>query len=282
MAGFTKSYRDKWRHPIFRDLLEASVWSWMCDTAVWEDTRINYCGQVISLSRGQLITSRSFISKGFRIGEQSIRTLLARMENDGMINQQPTSHGTIITICNYSKYQDYQPATNQPTNQPPTSPQPATNQNKKELKEGKEGKELNKENFVKEKPEEETTHAQTNQPASPENHPPDAGANPVTPPAKPDKAEPVGFELFWKNFPNQRKGSRDRALRAYRLAIKRASAEKINLAVLQYAKSQEVRTGYAKGAAAWLNDDRYETDYSVNPKNGKRVETSRSESREVF
>lgn len=129
---------------------------------------------------------------------------------------------------------------------------------------------------------EDFTHAQTNQPASPENHPPDAGANPVAPPAKHDKAEPVGFELFWKNFPSQRKGSRDRALKAYRLALKRASAEKINLAVLQYAKSQEVRTGYAKGAAAWLNDDRYETDYSVNPKNGKRVETSRSESREVF
>jgi len=126
------------------------------------------------------------------------------------------------------------------------------------------------------------THAQSNQPARPENNQPDAGANPVAPPAKHDKAEPVGFELFWKNFPSQRKGSRDRALRAYRLALKRASAEKINLAVLQYAKSQEVRTGYAKGAAAWLNDDRYETDYSVNPKNGKRVETSRSESREVF
>jgi len=141
---------------------------------------------------------------------------------------------------------------------------------------------IEKEKYTKEKPEEETTHAQANQPARPENNQPDAGANPVAPPAKHDKAEPVGFELFWKNFPSQRKGSRDRALRAYRLALKRASAEKINLAVLQYAKSQEVRTGYAKGAAAWLNDDRYETDYSVNPKNGKRVETSRSESREVF
>jgi hypothetical protein len=138
MAGFTKSYRDKWIHPIFRDLLEASVWAWMCDTAVWEDTRINYCGQVISLSRGQLITSRSFISNGFRVGEQSIRTLLARLENDGMINQRPTSHGTIITFCNYSKYQDYQPAPNQQSNQPLTSAQPAPNQNKKELKEGKE------------------------------------------------------------------------------------------------------------------------------------------------
>lgn len=140
MSGYTKSFRSKWEHPIFRDLQEAGVWAWLCDSATWKDTRVNYCGIMVELKRGQIITSRSFIAKGFNLGEQKVRSLLARLEKDCMINQQPTSHGTIITICNYEKYQPQQPADNQPHNQPLTSDQPATNQNKKEVKEVKERK----------------------------------------------------------------------------------------------------------------------------------------------
>ena len=225
MAGFTKSYRDKWRHPIFRDLLEASVWAWMCDTAVWEDTRINYCGQGISLARGQLITSRSFISKGLRIGEQSIRTLLARLENDGMINQRPTSHGTIITICNYSKYQDYQPADNQPTNQPLTSPQPATNQNKKELKEGKEGNELKKEYLL---------------------------------------SDFEKLWDMWKPISTD-KGSKKKAYSSYAKARKKTDHETIIRGAENYMRACHASGRYTLHVATWLNQCGWEDDYSVTP-----------------
>jgi len=140
MSGYTLSYRDKWNHPVFKNFHEAAVWAWLCDMAVWQETRVNYCGQMVTLQRGQMITSRSYIAKGFEMGEQKIRTLLARLEKDGMINQLSTSHGTIITICNYGKYQDLQPADNQPLNQPITSPQPAANHNKKEYKQDKQAR----------------------------------------------------------------------------------------------------------------------------------------------
>ncbi|MGI9345551.1 MAG: hypothetical protein ACR2PW_04720 [Gammaproteobacteria bacterium] len=39
-------------------------------------------------------------------------------------------------------------------------------------------------------------------------------------------------------------------------------------AVRSYAASAEVAQGYAKGAEAWLNDDRWRVDYSVVPKPG--------------
>jgi hypothetical protein len=133
-GGFAKSYRDKWSNPIFRNLLEAAIWSWMCDTAAWKDTRIRFNGELINLKRGQLITSRGFMANGFCVGEQVIRTFLDNIEHDGMINQLATRRGTIITICNYEKYQGIDFDDNQQTNQPPTSSQPAANHNKKEYK----------------------------------------------------------------------------------------------------------------------------------------------------
>ena len=119
-TGFTKSYRAKWQNPIFRNLLEAGIWAWLCDTAVWEETRIRFNGELITLQRGQLLTSIRFISKGFDIGEQKVRTFLDHIESDGMINTQPTHKGTLITICNYEKYQQNANSTNTPTNTPLT------------------------------------------------------------------------------------------------------------------------------------------------------------------
>ncbi len=72
------------------------------------------------------------------------------------------------------------------------------------------------------------------------------------------------FEDFWTLFPKQRRGNREKALRAYRKALKekRTTEEEIINGVKAYQNSSEVRNGYAKGAAAWLSDDRWDCDYS--------------------
>jgi hypothetical protein len=132
--GFSKSYRAKWENPIFRNLLEAGIWAWMCDTAAWRETRVRFNGELVILDRGQLITSRSFISKGFCVGEQVVRTFLDNLERDGMIIQRPTIRGTIVTLCNYDKYQESEAVGNQLSSQQPTSSQPDANHNKKNLR----------------------------------------------------------------------------------------------------------------------------------------------------
>jgi hypothetical protein len=135
MSGYTRSYRDKWSNPVFRNLLECGIWSWMCDSAVWRESKIRYNNSLVILQRGQLITSVSFISKGFGIGEQVTRTFLDNIEKDGMINKQPTNQGTLITICNYDKYHQSEDGCQQATNKRPTSVQQTPNNNKKEDKE---------------------------------------------------------------------------------------------------------------------------------------------------
>lgn len=73
------------------------------------------------------------------------------------------------------------------------------------------------------------------------------------------------FEEFWKEYPKQRAGSKDKAYTSYCRVIKekRATVELLLESVKQYAQSEEVDKGFAKGCAAWLNDDRFNNQYKV-------------------
>ena len=79
------------------------------------------------------------------------------------------------------------------------------------------------------------------------------------------------FEEFWEIFPRQRRGSRDKAQAKYKQVIenKKATEEEIISGTRNYASSDEVARGFAKGAAAWLNDDRWKNDYGRKPQSGK-------------
>lgn len=71
------------------------------------------------------------------------------------------------------------------------------------------------------------------------------------------------FEEFWKEYPKDRAGSKDKAFSAYERAIKegRSTVERLLDSVKKYASSTEVERGFAKGCAAWLNDDRFNVRY---------------------
>lgn len=73
------------------------------------------------------------------------------------------------------------------------------------------------------------------------------------------------FDEFWSCYPKQRAGSKDKAYASYCRAIKenRSTPEKILEACKNYAVSDEVKRGYAKGCSAWLNDDRFNVQYKT-------------------
>lgn len=76
------------------------------------------------------------------------------------------------------------------------------------------------------------------------------------------------FNEFWDKYPKQRAGSKQKALSAYMKAIKekRTTEEDLLKAVALYAESDEVKRGFAKGCAAWLNDDRFLSEYKTTEK----------------
>lgn len=67
------------------------------------------------------------------------------------------------------------------------------------------------------------------------------------------------FDVFWKVFPKQRIGNKEKAFTSYCRVLKekRCTQDGLLNAVKMYAQSDEVKRGYAKGCAAWLNDDRF-------------------------
>lgn len=81
-------------------------------------------------------------------------------------------------------------------------------------------------------------------------------------PPKSPKGEMAEFEIFWDAFPRKRRGSKEKAMVAWRKAVKKSTPQEIIDGTLEYAKSDEVARGFAKGAAAWLSDDRWKNDYS--------------------
>ncbi|MBC1523593.1 DnaD domain protein [Listeria booriae] len=97
---------------------------------VWYD---RYKGIEVSLKRGQLITSRrkmyeEWFNKDKDVSEMKIRTTLTKLERLGFITIEATKQYTLITVCNYSLYQDVETAINPPNNQELTQKQPSDNQ----------------------------------------------------------------------------------------------------------------------------------------------------------
>lgn len=71
------------------------------------------------------------------------------------------------------------------------------------------------------------------------------------------------FLKFWAAYPKQRAGNRDKAYSAYCRVLKerRATSADMLASAEKYANSDEVKRGFAKGCAAWLNDDRFLVEY---------------------
>jgi len=103
--GYCLAYRKAWTHPAFKDLREAAIWNFLYQNAFYEDGERNFNGHVFHLKRGQIVTTPRFLAKGFGMTEKGARVVIQKLEKLGMLVKQGASKGTIITICNYDKYQ---------------------------------------------------------------------------------------------------------------------------------------------------------------------------------
>lgn len=88
-------------------------------------------GRVIS--KGQVVTGRRKISEATGISEQTIRTCMLRLIETGEILVESTNKFSIITICNYEKYQYTEAESNlQETNSQPAETTPVKPKKTKE------------------------------------------------------------------------------------------------------------------------------------------------------
>lgn len=128
MNGWIKLYRNITEWEWFDDDKLFKFFIYLIVTA----THQNVCWHGITIERGQLITSRERLSRELHCSEQQVRTMISKLQKTNEITTKATNKYTIITVCNYDRYQsanDNEQPTNQPTNnQQITNEQPTNNQ----------------------------------------------------------------------------------------------------------------------------------------------------------
>lgn len=103
--GYCLAYRNSWTHPAFKDLREAAIWNFLYQNAFWKDGDRQFNGYTFQLKRGQIVVSMRFLAQGFGMTEKGARVVIQKLEKLGMVVIQGATKGTIITICNYDKFQ---------------------------------------------------------------------------------------------------------------------------------------------------------------------------------
>jgi hypothetical protein len=99
--------RGIWDHPIFANepLTEREAWQWLIGEASFKDRTKRIGSVVLALSRGQVGASLRFMADKWQWSEPRVRRFLKRLKNDAMIDAATDAGITVITICNYNKYQ---------------------------------------------------------------------------------------------------------------------------------------------------------------------------------
>ena len=144
MSGYIKIWRGWQESDMFADepYCSRAAWLWLVSNAAWKRTaRINAKGERIIIERGQIHVSLRSLSTAFGWSKSKVERFLARLESETAIVQKAGQAGSVITICNYAKFQDQD---NEPWDSRGTASETATGQSRDTQEEGKEGKEEKK------------------------------------------------------------------------------------------------------------------------------------------
>ncbi len=116
MSGFFVMHRG-WRdNPIFRgEFSRADAWTWLIEKACWKPTKFDVKGKTITLDRGQLCVSRDLLATTWGWSPSAVERFLTRLQTEQMIGRETGQGKSVITISNYTKYQDVGNQTGQET-----------------------------------------------------------------------------------------------------------------------------------------------------------------------
>ena len=106
MKGWYLVSRGITKHTLFKGKPERlAVWMWLLDNAAWKATTHDAKGKTIEVPRGSVCASPRHIAEEVGAGHQVVRTALKRFESEHMVNMKVTHGKTVISLCNYEKYQ---------------------------------------------------------------------------------------------------------------------------------------------------------------------------------
>lgn len=124
MNGWFAMNRAMFKHPIFKGKPDrVAAWAWMLATAAWRDVKQDAGGKIVTVKRGQLLTSYRQMSDATGVKIQPLRTLIKQLGGEHAISTDTNTGRLLITIRNYDKYQAPQSDSNTATNKQSTHDQ---------------------------------------------------------------------------------------------------------------------------------------------------------------
>lgn len=147
-AGHIKAHRELMNKAFYKDSEKVHLWMHLLFKANWQDKEEMFGGKPIICKAGQFTTGRKQLSIETGINESKVERILTYFEKiEHQIEQQKTSVNRLISIVNWSKYQQSEQRNEQQVNNDRT-----TSEHTIIIKENKELKEYKKEDVKEQKP----------------------------------------------------------------------------------------------------------------------------------
>ena len=105
--GFVSLHRGLWDSPDFRDepFSQREAFIWLIAQAAFKPREVRVGSHTAKLERGQCAFSLRFLADKWQWSVKRVRTFLKRGKERAQIGHTAGTHFTIITICNYDKFQ---------------------------------------------------------------------------------------------------------------------------------------------------------------------------------
>ena len=115
--SYIKLHRKLLYSECFKKPEHLKLWIYCLLRANHEDKVITHGGKLVKVLRGSFITGRHKMSEDTGISERKIRTFLESKKATNDLTIKATKQYSVITVCNYSDYQDQEIVTDQQSDQ---------------------------------------------------------------------------------------------------------------------------------------------------------------------
>lgn len=134
MEGWMKMHRSILEHWLWKDkpFSRGQAWIDLLLLANHDDGKVMFNGELITVKRGEHLTSILKLSDRWGWGRKKVSKFLDDLESDEMITQERTTQRTTITIVKYEVYQSKEQQKEQRRNSGGTAEEQPRNTNKKE------------------------------------------------------------------------------------------------------------------------------------------------------
>lgn len=115
---------------------DREAWCWMIEEAAYEPTIVPVNGEPVTLQRGQFSASIRFMAEKFQWSKDRVTRFMNRLTKWEMVSTDTSTGQNLVTICNYSKYQDSKDSTkDRVKDKPKDNPKDAPKDKQEEIKE---------------------------------------------------------------------------------------------------------------------------------------------------